>query len=36
MNTLSTQARTAQYEESDVLLQIIEKTPTPDMTVYSG
>ena len=33
---LSTQARTAQYEESDVLLQIIEKTPTPDMTVYSG
>ena len=32
---LSTQARTVQYEESDVLLQIIEKIPTPDMTVYS-
>lgn len=33
---LSTQARTVQYEESDVLLQIIKKIPTPDMTVYSG
>ena len=32
---LSTQARTVQYEESDVLLQIMEKIPTPDMTVYS-